>query len=83
MTLLRGMFVRDGLRLAGVGVAFGLVGALVSTRLMASLLFGVSPLDPTTYGLGALVLLAAAAMASFVPTVHATRTPLATILRGE
>ncbi len=80
---LRGMFVRDGVRLAAVGVVCGLVGTIAATRLMSSLLFGVSALDPTTYVLGALVLLAAAALASFVPTVRATRTPLADVLRAE
>src|SRR5262249_7662583 len=45
----RGMFVRHGLRLAGVGVACGLAAALVLARLMSSLLFDVNPLDPVTY----------------------------------
>ncbi len=80
---LRAMFVRDGVRLAAIGVVCGLVGAIGATRLMSSLLFGVSALDPTTYVLGALVLLAAAALASFVPTVRATRASLADVLRAE
>ena len=44
---LKRMFVRDGLVLAGIGVACGLAGAIPLTRLMTSLLFGISPLDPT------------------------------------
>ena len=44
-----GMFVRDGLILTSTGVACGLVAAFAVMRLMQSLLFGVSPLDPLTY----------------------------------
>ena len=43
------MFVRHGLMLAAIGVAFGLAAALASMRLMWSLLFEVSPVDPLTY----------------------------------
>ncbi len=42
------MFVRDGLVLTGVGIACGLVAAFAAMRLMGSLLFGVSPVDPVT-----------------------------------
>ncbi len=47
---LTGMFVRHGLLLAGIGLAFGFAGAVALTRLMASLLFEISPVDPVTYG---------------------------------
>jgi putative ABC transport system permease protein len=43
------MFVRDGLWLAGIGAALGLVAAAGLTPLMSSLLFGVTALDPLTY----------------------------------
>src|SRR3989442_8652230 len=43
------MFVRYGLSLAGIGIVCGLVAAVVLARLMASLLFEVSPMDPLTY----------------------------------
>src|SRR5205823_4581920 len=46
---LRRMFVRYGLALAGMGVAIGLGAAAILMRLMKSLLFGISPLDPLTY----------------------------------
>ena len=45
----RAMFLRYGFRLAALGIACGLVVAIASTRLMASLLFETSPLDPVTY----------------------------------
>lgn len=79
----RGLFLRDGMRLAGVGVACGLVMAVASTRLMSSMLFGVSALDPVTYLAGSLILMGAAAAASVVPALLATRGSIATRLRAE
>ena len=49
----------------------GLAAAVGITRLMSSLLFEVSPIDPATYGLVALVLITAAALASYVPALRA------------
>ena len=65
------MFVRSGLLLACVGVPLGLVTAVALTRLMSSLLFGVSPLDPVTYLAVPLVLLAAVTAASYLPARRA------------
>jgi predicted permease len=64
---LRTMFVRSGLMLAGLGVAIGLAAAVGLMRLMKSLLFGISPLDPLTYIAVAVVLVASAVLASYVP----------------
>jgi predicted permease len=61
---------------AGVGLAAG------STRLLASLLYGVTPLDPATFGGVATVLVAAAALAAYVPARRATRVSAATALRA-
>jgi len=47
---LQQMFVRQGLRLAGIGTALGLAAAIGLTRLMSSLLFGITALDPLTQG---------------------------------
>ena len=69
---LRTMFVRDGLLLAGIGAVFGLAAAAGLTRLMQSLLFGTQALDPLTYALVSALLLAAAAIASYVPARRAT-----------
>jgi ABC-type antimicrobial peptide transport system permease subunit len=65
------MFVRSGLVLAAVGVPLGLVAAVVLSRLMSSLLFGVSRLDPLTYAAVPLVLLAAVVTASYLPARRA------------
>jgi predicted permease len=61
------LFVRYGLTLAAIGAAIGLLAAAGLTRLMSSLLFGVSPLDPITYMAVPCVLVAAAILASYLP----------------
>jgi ABC-type lipoprotein release transport system permease subunit len=65
------MVVGRGLRLAAVGVAIGLGAAWDLTRLMSSLLFGISPLDPMTFVTVPLVLAIAAAVASYLPARRA------------
>jgi len=77
------MFVSHGLMLAGIGIAIGLTAALGITRLMSSLLFEVSPIDPTTYGVVSLVLIAAAALASYVPALRAAAIDPLEALRAE
>jgi predicted permease len=77
------MFVGQGLRLAVIGVAFGLVAAVGLTRLMTSLLFEVNPTDPLTFGLVALGLVAAAAVASYLPALRATGVDPLEALRAE
>jgi len=77
------MFLWHGLRLAAVGVVFGLVAAVATTRLMASLLFHVSPLDPLTYIGVSGGLVAAAALASFLPALRATAVDPVDALRAE
>ena len=64
------MVVGQGMRLAVMGVALGVLGALVATRLMASLLFGVSTTDPTFIAT-ATILLVVTAVASFIPARRA------------
>ena len=77
------MFVGHGLRLAGVGVACGLVAAVALMRLMSSLLFGVSLNDPPTYAAVSLGLTATAVLASYVPALRATSVDPVEILLGE
>ncbi len=67
------MVVSRGLGLAAAGVALGLVGALSLTRLMQSVLYGVTPSDPLTFGAVAIALLGVAALASWLPALRATR----------
>jgi predicted permease len=68
----RRRFVRQGVILTSVGVAIGVVAAVGVTRLMTSLLFEVSPLDPLTYVAVAVLLVIAAAVASYVPARRAS-----------
>jgi len=80
---LKAMFVRHGLGLAAVGVALGLLLAAGLSRLMASLLFGVSPLDPITFVVVPIVLATAAVLASYLPARRATSVDPVEVLRGE
>jgi ABC-type antimicrobial peptide transport system permease subunit len=80
---LTGMFIRHGLTLAGIGVVCGVVAALMVMRLMSSLLFHVSPLDPVTYGAVALGLVATAMLASYVPSRRAATVNPVEALRAE
>ena len=79
----RRMFVRHGLTLAGVGVAIGLAVAFGTMRLMSSLLFEVSPVDPLTYAAVSLTLTAAVVLASYVPARRATQIDPIEALRSE
>jgi putative ABC transport system permease protein len=78
-----GMFVRHGLLLAAVGVLVGGVAALGLTRLLASLLFGVTANDPLTYLLTAVALTGAAILASFLPSLRAMAVDPVDALRSE
>ena len=80
---LQQMFVRHGLMLAGIGAIIGLGTAAGLTRLMSTLLFGVKALDPLTYAGVAAILIAAAALASYVPARRATRVDPLDALRAE
>ncbi len=79
----RGMFVRRSLTLVGIGVAIGLGAAAALTRLMQSQLFGVGPLDPLTHLSVALLLVAAAAGASYVSAYRASALDPVEVLKGE
>jgi len=72
-TELQRRFVRHGALLACIGVAIGIPVAIGLTRLMTSLLFEVSSLDPLTYAAVAILLTMAAAMASYLPARRASR----------
>ncbi len=78
-----GMFVRQGLAMAGAGVVGGVIVALGATRLLRSLLFHVSPMDPLTYGIACVALCAAAALASYIPSRRTATVNPVEALRAE
>jgi putative ABC transport system permease protein len=63
--------VGEGLRLAGIGVVVGLVGAVGLTQLLSGLLFGVQPTDPLAFAAAILVVLMVAGLASYLPARRA------------
>ncbi len=75
------MFVRDGLVLAGIGALIGLAAAFGLMRFLSSLLFGVSPTDPLTYGAVLVTLIATTALASYLPSRRAAAVAPADALR--
>ena len=79
----RMMIVAQATRVAGLGVAVGLVLAAASARLLDSLLFGVQALDPMTYAAMALLMLVVAALASYVPCRRASSVSPMQTLRSD
>ena len=77
------MFVRSALLLTGVGTALGLGAAAVLMSLMRTLLFGISPLDPITFGVVPIALVAAAALASYLPARRTAAVDPVIALRAE
>jgi putative ABC transport system permease protein len=77
------MFVSEALLLAAAGVVLGAIGAITLTRFIASHLYGISPIDPTTYVAVSLMLLMAAMLASYVPARRAARVSPLVALRYE
>jgi putative ABC transport system permease protein len=73
--------MRQGLQLAGLGIVAGLAGALALNRLVASLLFGVEPMDATTLGAVISTIAAVAAVACWVPAWRAARLDPNVVLR--
>jgi predicted permease len=77
------LFVRHGLLLTGIGVAVGVVAAVGLTRVMSSLLFGISPLDPVTFLAVAVTLASIAFLASYLPARRASGVDPVIALRWE
>jgi ABC-type antimicrobial peptide transport system permease subunit len=78
-----GLVVRQGMGLAAIGILAGLAGAAALTRVMASLLFGVSATDAVTFGGVAALLAVVALVATVIPARRATRVDPLIALREE
>jgi ABC-type antimicrobial peptide transport system permease subunit len=77
------LFVADGMALAAAGVAIGLGAALLMSRFMRDVLYGVPSNDPLTFAMVALSLLAVAALASWIPARRAAAVDPVVALRAE
>jgi predicted permease len=77
------LFIAHGFGLALIGVACGLAGAVALTRVLGSLLFGVNPVDPLTYAVVSIGLIAAAMVASYIPALRAMGVDPVEALRAE
>ncbi len=78
-----GLVIAQGMKLVGAGIFVGLIAAISLARLLSSELFQVSPFDPVTFSLTALVLAVVAFLASYVPARRAARIDPITALRYE
>jgi len=77
------LFLRHGLSLTATGIALGIGLAIVLTRVMSTFLFGVGPMDPTTYAAVSGVLAAVALLATYLPARRASRVDPVIALRAE
>jgi len=78
-----GLVMREGLRMAAIGMAVGLVAAMALTRFMAALLYGVRPADPATLAAVTMLLGAIALLACYIPARRATRVDPVVALRCD
>ena len=79
----RSLVLSQGARMVVAGLGLGLVGALIVTRALTSLLYGVSPADPLTFGAIALLLAGVAMLACWLPAQRAARTDPLIAIRSE
>jgi predicted permease len=77
------MIVGQGLKLALIGVAIGIAGALALTRFLSSMLYGITPTDPLTFVVVSLILIAVALVACYIPARRAAKVDPMVALRYE
>jgi ABC-type antimicrobial peptide transport system permease subunit len=77
------MVMGQGIRLAAIGLALGVAGAVLLTRLMEKMLYDVKPTDPAVFAIVAGMLMAVAMAASLVPSLRVARIKPASALRVE
>jgi ABC-type antimicrobial peptide transport system permease subunit len=77
------MFLRHGLSLTAAGIGCGIGAALVLTRAMSALLFGVGPMDPTTYAAVSGLLAVVALLATYLPARRAAQVEPVVALRAD
>jgi ABC-type antimicrobial peptide transport system permease subunit len=77
------LIMREGLLLTAVGAVLGIVVALIGGAALRSMLIGIGPADPVSFGVAALVLLLIGAAASYVPARRALRVDPSAALRSE
>lgn len=77
------LVLKQAMALAAIGLSLGLIGALATTRLLSTLLFGIRPLDPATFAAAATLLLAVALLATYLPARAATKVDPIVALRYE
>ena len=78
-----GLVLRQGITIAGIGIAVGVAGALALSRITQTLLFGVDPADPMTFGTVIAVIAVVAIAACLVPMLRATRVDPLTAIRAD
>jgi ABC-type antimicrobial peptide transport system permease subunit len=78
-----GLVAREGVYLVGLGIALGVTASILLTRLMVSMLYGVSPLDLTTWASATAVLMAAAVLAAIIPARRAANVDPLVAIRAE
>jgi ABC-type antimicrobial peptide transport system permease subunit len=77
------LVLRQGLRLVAAGIAIGVAAAMLATRSLEGMLYGVTPRDPATFAAVALLLVATGAVASFLPARRAAGADPLTAIRAE
>jgi ABC-type antimicrobial peptide transport system permease subunit len=82
-TGVRRFVMAEAIRLAGLGALIGVIGAVMTTRVLSGMLFEIDPLDPLAIAGAAALLIGGAAVASYVPVRRAVRADAVAVLRSQ